>query len=133
MNGLGHDGAAGHVTASGTATPQTAGGPTAVPLSVREKHTKNLVMYVSTQTHSVGSKAALILGMQCRALPVHAPDYSFRGDVLRKAIEEDVKNGYIPFFVVGTVGSTSSGAVDHIAELGEVGELAAGWSELTLQ
>lgn len=89
---------------------------------MREKHTKNLVMYVSTQTHSVGSKAALILGMQCRALPVHAPDYSFRGDVLRKAIEEDVKNGYIPFFVVGTVGSTSSGAVDHIAELGEVGE-----------
>lgn len=92
-----------------------------MPLSVREKHTKNLVMYGSTQTHSVGAKAALILGMQWRALPVHAPDYSFRGETLRKAIEEDVKNGYTPFFVVGTVGSTSSGAIDHIAELGEVG------------
>lgn len=94
-----------------------------MPLAVREEYTKKLVMYGSTQTHSVGAKAALILGMQFRALPVHAPDYSFRGDVLRAAVEDDVRRGYVPFFVVGTVGSTSSGAIDHIAELGAVGEL----------
>lgn len=67
---------------------------------MRQESTKKLVMYGSTQTHSIGSKSALLLGMPFRALPVKAEDgYALRGDVLKAAIEEDVKNGFVPFFV----------------------------------
>ena len=71
-----------------------------VSIPVRQQYTSKLVMYGSTQTHSLGAKAALLLGMQFRALPVRvSDDYALRGETLRKAIEEDVKNGFTPFFV----------------------------------
>lgn len=45
-------------------------------------------------------KAALLLGMQFRAVPVsRSDDYSLRGQALRQALERDVKEGLIPFFV----------------------------------
>lgn len=67
---------------------------------MRQEATKNLVMYGSTQTHSIGTKSALLLGMPFRTLPVKAEDgYALRGDVLKAAIEEDIKKGFTPFFV----------------------------------
>jgi aromatic-L-amino-acid decarboxylase len=90
---------------------------------VREEYTPKLVMYGSTQTHSLGTKAGQILGMPFRALSVHADDgYALRGETLRAAVEEDLAKGLVPFFAIGTVGTTSSGAIDYIAELGQVGE-----------
>lgn len=67
------------------------------------------------------SQAALILGVQFRAVAVD-DDYVLKGDALRSAIEEDVAKGLKPFFVIATVGTTSTGAVDRIAEIGAVGE-----------
>ncbi|GFZ46696.1 hypothetical protein JCM24511_03916 [Saitozyma sp. JCM 24511] len=96
------------------------------PIPIREQYTQKMVIYGSTQTHSLGAKlillkAALLLGMQFRAVPVsRSDDYSLRGQALRQALERDVKEGLIPFFVIATVGTTSSGAVDNIAEIGEV-------------
>ncbi|BEJ10639.1 hypothetical protein CspHIS471_0100610 [Cutaneotrichosporon sp. HIS471] len=108
-----------HHNANGTATPTE--GPTDIPFSVRSESTNKLVIYGSTQTHSIGVKTALLLGLPFRALPVKSEDgYALRGDVLQAAIEDDIKKGFVPFFVIGTVGTTSSGAVDYIAEIGEV-------------
>lgn len=75
--------------------------------------------------------------MTFRAVTVSAADkYSLRGDALRLVIEEDVRNGLMPFFIselwlrtrmnvadplVATVGTTSTGAVDRIDEIGQVG------------
>ncbi|TXT08689.1 hypothetical protein VHUM_02817 [Vanrija humicola] len=92
-----------------------------VPDKRREENTAKLVMYGSTQTHSLGAKAAKILGLTFRALPVRAADnYALRGATLAAAVEEDIANGLIPFFAIGTVGTTSTGAVDYIAEIGQV-------------
>lgn len=45
-------------------------------------------------------KAALLLGMQFRAVPVsRSDDYSLRGHALRDVLDKDVKEGLIPFFV----------------------------------
>ncbi|GMK59733.1 hypothetical protein CspeluHIS016_0803390 [Cutaneotrichosporon spelunceum] len=108
-----------HHQVNGTATPTE--GPTDVPYSVRSENTKRLVMYGSTQTHSIGVKTALLLGLTFRTLPVKSADgYALRGDLLKAAIEEDIKKGFVPFFVIGTVGTTSSGAVDYIGDIGEV-------------
>ncbi|ODN77468.1 hypothetical protein L202_04644 [Cryptococcus amylolentus CBS 6039] len=107
-----------HLTHGGK---QGANGDIEVPDEVRQKYGQKLVMYGSTQTHSLGAKAAILLGLTFRAVPVSAKDdFALRGDALREAVEEDKKAGLVPFFVVGTVGTTSSGAVDRIAEIGQV-------------
>ncbi|KAK0550247.1 hypothetical protein OC846_003727 [Tilletia horrida] len=83
--------------------------------------TSRLVLYATTQTHSVASKAALVLGLAFRALEVRAEDaYALRGETLKAALEQDTQAGRVPFMLVLTVGTTSSGAVDNITELVEV-------------
>ena len=98
-----------------------------------------LVIYVTTQTHSLGLKAGLVLGLPVYAFPVRAEHgYSLRGEDLREAIVRDRAKGKHPFVIsethppchihqycsisfsiVGTVGTTSSGAIDNIDEIGE--------------
>jgi aromatic-L-amino-acid/L-tryptophan decarboxylase len=81
-----------------------------------------LVFYTTTQTHSLGLKAGLILSLRVRALEVRPEDqYSLRGQTLRVALEEDIKAGRKPFMLIATVGSTSSGAIDNLSEIKEVG------------
>ena len=62
-----------------------------------------MIIYTTTQTHSFGKKAALILGLRERALAVTADDsFSLRGATLAAALEEDIKTGLHPF-VLGRV------------------------------
>ncbi|PWN46129.1 PLP-dependent transferase [Ceraceosorus guamensis] len=80
--------------------------------------TGKLVMYGSTETHSVGSKAAQILGLRFRALPVTLQNrLALRGDTLAAAIKEDVSAGLVPFMVCATLGTTSTSAVDALDEI----------------
>ncbi|KAK0550248.1 hypothetical protein OC846_003728 [Tilletia horrida] len=79
--------------------------------------TSRLVLYATTQTHSIACKVASLLGLAFRALEVRAEDaYALRGHTLKAALEEDTKAGRVPFML----GTTSSGAVDNITEVGEV-------------
>ncbi|KAI0783433.1 pyridoxal phosphate-dependent transferase [Abortiporus biennis] len=91
------------------------------------KH-EDLIIYTTTQTHSLGTKAALVLGLQCRALQVKAEDeFGLRGDTLKQAIEEDTKQGKHPFVIIATIGTTSSGAIDRLNEIGEVVKGSSLW------
>lgn len=66
----------------------------------------DLVIYTTTQTHSLGVKAGLVLGLAVRDLPVKAEDhFALRGETLRIALEEDEKRGRKPF-VLGRFRST---------------------------
>lgn len=59
-----------------------------------------LVIYVSSQTHSAGAKAALILGLTYRILDVSLEDdLALRGSTLRAALEEDKATGKHPFIL----------------------------------
>ena len=69
-----------------------------------QKHPKakheNLVVYGTTQTHSLGAKAALILGLQFRALEVRKEDrYALKGATLELALKEDHDAGREPFII----------------------------------
>ncbi|KAF8635193.1 hypothetical protein AX17_003969 [Amanita inopinata Kibby_2008] len=82
---------------------------------------EHLVIYTTTQTHSLGLKAGLILGLPVRALQVHAADrFALRGEILLSALREDESQGRKPFILIATVGTTSSGAVDNLPEITEV-------------
>jgi aromatic-L-amino-acid decarboxylase len=59
---------------------------------------EDLVIYTTTQTHSLGSKAGLVLGLQVRAIDVVCEDqFALRGKALRNALEEDARIGRKPF------------------------------------
>ena len=62
-----------------------------------EAKIEDLVIYTTTQTHSIGVKTGLVLGLQFHELPVTAEDaFALRGETLRRALEEDVANGKRP-------------------------------------
>ena len=65
-----------------------------------ETKLEDLVIYTTTQTHSLGSKAGLVLGIQVRSIEVsHDDQLALRGEALRDALEEDIKNGLKPFIL----------------------------------
>ena len=57
----------------------------------------------------------------CRLLPASpAADYAMDPAALESAIENDIAAGLIPFYVVATVGTTSSCAVDPLPAIGRI-------------
>jgi Pyridoxal-dependent decarboxylase conserved domain len=66
---------------------------------------ESLVIYVTTQTHSFGAKAAMILGLRVRALDVDAAvttdNTGLTGEGLTTAVEEDRALGLHPFVLSG--------------------------------
>jgi aromatic-L-amino-acid decarboxylase len=85
--------------------------------------------YVSDQAHLSVKKAAMIAGIplaNVRAVPV---DEQMRIEVamLRSAIERDRRAGMTPFLVVASAGTTNTGTVDPIAEVGEVARAEDAW------
>lgn len=82
----------------------------------------NLIAYVSGQTHSSVEKAIKIAGIGKNNLRLIGVDenLAMRPDLLELAIETDIKNGLIPFFICATVGTTSTNAMDPLLEIGKI-------------
>jgi len=81
-----------------------------------------LRVYASTEAHSSIDKAAIVTGVGLaglRRIPVDSA-YGMRPDALEQAIAEDRAAGWQPFCVVGTLGTTSSTAVDPAAALADI-------------
>jgi aromatic-L-amino-acid decarboxylase len=81
-----------------------------------------LIAYTSNQAHSSIEKAVGIagIGRQNLRLVDTDADFAMRSDDLAARIDKDAGAGLIPFFVCATVGTTSSNAMDPIAEIGRV-------------
>ncbi len=80
------------------------------------------VVYVTTQGHSSVIRALRVLGFrseQVRALPVDER-FRMRPDALAAAIEKDVRVGRQPFLCIANAGTTSTGAIDPLAEIASV-------------
>lgn len=61
---------------------------------------EDMVIYATTQTHSLAQKAALVLSLQLRTIEVSSEDrYALQGSSLRAALEEDAKLGRKPFIL----------------------------------
>jgi aromatic-L-amino-acid/L-tryptophan decarboxylase len=88
-----------------------------------------LRVYVSEQAHSSIEKAVITLGLGQRGLRKIPTDKQFRMDVkaLEAAIDEDTRDGYLPFCIVATVGTTSTSSIDPVAEIIPIGEKHAMW------
>lgn len=93
-----------------------------------------LTAYASTQAHSSIEKAVRIAGLGPDNLRLVEVDegYRMRPDALAAAIAADRAAGLTPAFVCATVGTTSSLAVDPLAEIGTVCRDAGGRSPVWL-
>jgi aromatic-L-amino-acid/L-tryptophan decarboxylase len=78
--------------------------------------------YVSAETHTWINKAADLSGLGTDSIRWIPTDDDQRMDMsaLREAIERDCINGDVPFLVVGTAGSVSTGAVDLLPAIAEL-------------
>lgn len=97
-------------------------------LGIREKgmagrnDVPRLRMYCSEHAHSSIEKGAVTLGIGLegiRKIPVNEK-FEMIPEKLEEAIKEDLDNGWKPFCVVSTVGTTSTTSVDPIESIAEI-------------
>lgn len=96
--------------------------------SIREKgfgglkDMPRLRLYASEHAHSSIDKGAILAGIGLegiRKIPVDEK-FSMIPSELKKAIKEDRENGWLPFCVVATVGTTSTTSIDPVKEIVEI-------------
>lgn len=90
---------------------------------------KQLCAYTSVETHTWVQKAADLSGIGTDALRWIPTDHSQRMDTaaLEQRIAEDRFAGHIPFIVIGSAGTVSTGAVDPLPRLAEIAEAEGMW------
>lgn len=76
-------------------------------------------LYVTPHAHHSIGKAARLAGFPPDRIRVVGTDDDLRMDVesLAAAVSEDRRRGMIPFMVVGSAGTTDSGAIDPLSDL----------------
>jgi len=79
-------------------------------------------VYCSAETHTWIQKAADLSGIGTDAVRWIDVDAEQRMnlDALQRALDEDAARGDLPFMVIGTAGSVSTGAVDPLREIARV-------------
>ena len=78
------------------------------------------VAYVSSEGHASIPRALRVLGLRHEVVPAR-DDCRLAADDVRAAIEADRAAGRVPFCVVATAGTTSTGAIDPLRELAQLG------------
>lgn len=80
------------------------------------------VAYVSDQTHSSVTKGLRMIGIPNHRIRKIRTDSSFRMDPsqLELAIQSDSSNGFIPFVVIATAGTTNTGSIDPLEEISNI-------------
>lgn len=88
-----------------------------------------LTVYVSEQTHNSSEKAALLLGFgreNIRRIPVDS-EFRMQPALLEKAIQNDKAAGKTPCFIVASVGSTSTSAIEPVEAIADIAERYGVW------
>ncbi|MBK9107043.1 MAG: aminotransferase class V-fold PLP-dependent enzyme [Saprospiraceae bacterium] len=91
---------------------------------IRPEEIPSLCIYLTEQVHHCVHKAIRISGLgfaHVRTIPVNH-EFKMKTNDLRQQITSDQNKGLIPFMVVGTAGTTDTGAIDPLEELAEICE-----------
>jgi glutamate/tyrosine decarboxylase-like PLP-dependent enzyme len=86
-------------------------------------------IYLTEETHHGLNKIAHMAGLGRRSLRTIATDSSLRmrPDELKKRVAEDRQNGFLPFMVIGSAGTTAAGVIDPLAEIARVSKEEGLW------
>jgi glutamate/tyrosine decarboxylase-like PLP-dependent enzyme len=77
-------------------------------------------IYLTEEAHHGYNKIAHMTGLGRKTLRMVATDGDLKLDIedLKRRVEEDRRNGFAPFMVIGTCGTTGAGIIDPLPELG---------------
>lgn len=81
-----------------------------------------LRLYTSEHAHSSVEKGVIALGMGIEGTKKIRTDKEFKmiPAELENAIKEDIQNGWLPFCVVATIGTTSITSIDPVEEIAKI-------------
>ncbi len=80
------------------------------------------IIYLSDQAHSSNIKAIRILGFKKRQVRIIPTDMEFKMSLnkLKNAIAKDKLEGYQPFCIIASAGTTNTGTVDPLEEIATI-------------
>jgi aromatic-L-amino-acid decarboxylase len=86
-------------------------------------------IYLTQEAHHGFNKIAHMTGLGRRCLRHIATDRRQKMDLedLKRSVDEDRRDGRLPFMVVGTAGTTAAGAIDPLSEIGRFCEAQKLW------
>lgn len=89
---------------------------------VKNEKITNSVVYLSAQVHHCIQKALKIIGLEDVIIRYVALDenHKINTSVLEQLIKTDKSNGLNPFLVIASAGTTDTGAIDPLAEIGNI-------------
>lgn len=91
---------------------------------IKNERVPKSVVYLSEQVHHSSQKALRILGLEdviLRLVPLDA-NHRMIPSKLEKMLQEDIKVGLNPYLIVGTAGTTDTGAIDPLNELADIAQ-----------
>ncbi len=96
---------------------------------LRARDYERAVVYVTRQAHHCIKKALVIAGLGDTVQRVIPVDHRFRMQpaALRSQIDADRCAGLSPFLLVATAGTTDTGAIDPLLELGHIAQAEGLW------
>src|SRR5712691_6880956 len=89
---------------------------------MRGKESRQMRLYTSSETHTWIHKATDMFGLGTDAIRWIPVDEQLRMDttVLRHRIQADIDAGDLPFLLIGTAGTVSTGAVDPLPDIATI-------------
>jgi len=97
--------------------------------AIKNERIVNSVIYLGQQTHHCIDKAIRIIGLedvQLRYIDLDE-NHRMRMDHLQQVIDEDKSAGLNPFLIIGSAGTTDTGAVDPLNAMGAIAKKENLW------
>ncbi|HJV94653.1 MAG TPA: aminotransferase class V-fold PLP-dependent enzyme [Albitalea sp.] len=90
---------------------------------------RRVAVYATSEAHHTIQRSAGVLGLGRRAVRPIACDGRGRMQVeaLRRAIDEDQRAGILPMAIVANAGTTNTGAIDPLRDIGEIAKQHGIW------
>ncbi len=96
---------------------------------IRARDIERTVIYMTRQLHHCVEKALRIAGLEegiLRYIPMD-PRFKMKPALLKKQIKADQKAGLLPFMVFASAGTTDTGAIDPLEEIGIIARENGVW------
>ncbi|MCZ2458969.1 MAG: aminotransferase class I/II-fold pyridoxal phosphate-dependent enzyme [Chitinophagales bacterium] len=96
---------------------------------IKNEKIKSSVVYLTEQVHHSAQKALRIIGLEdivLRYVPLD-DHHRMKTVELKRMIVEDIASGLNPFLVIGTAGTTDTGAVDDLDAIADIAEKYKLW------
>lgn len=121
--------AVGTLTSGGSISAQIALTAARDKHAVKGEKIARSVVYLSEQVHQSVQKALRIIGLEdviMRLIPLDE-HHRMKASALEDQIQKDVEQNLHPFLIVGTAGTTDTGAVDPLNEIADVAGRHKAW------